>query len=300
MKIIRSLLSLILLIAISAASAEQMPQYIENEWNYVDGSIDPSAGIPEDAKGKLAKILNAGVLRVATEPYYPPQEFIDPSKEGQDQYVGSDMELARLIAARMGVTLEIVPMDFSQVLLAVDDEICDMAISGLAFTPGRAVMVTLSKGYHYTNGNASTGLLINVANRERISSTDDLRNKDIVAQSGSLQELLLSERVYDYHKFRRVETIQEVYDAIESGKEVAATVDIETAQTYIENHPNLMLVPGVYFSLDEQFDGDRIAVKKGEYQLMYFINGVIDEVLESGQYEEWFVEYGRLWEKIGK
>ena len=61
-----------------------------------------------------------------------------------------------------------------------------------------------------------------------------------------------------------------------------------------------MLVPDVYFSLDEQFDGDRVAVKKGEYQLMYFINGVIDEVLESGQYEEWFEEYGQLWEKIGK
>ena len=27
--------------------------------------------------------------------------------------------------------------------------------------------------------------------------------------------------------------------------------------------------------------------KKGELQLIYFVNGVIDEILESGTYEKW-------------
>ena len=29
---------------------------------------------------------------------------------------------------------------------------------------------------------------------------------------------------------------------------------------------------------------------KDDLELMYFVNGVIDEVLASGQYEEWFGE----------
>ena len=84
-----------------AESADQI--YIENEWNYVDGSMDISHGIPDNATGVLDRIRRKGVLRVATEPYYPPQEFIDPDLEGQDAYVGADMKLARLIAERMGV-----------------------------------------------------------------------------------------------------------------------------------------------------------------------------------------------------
>ena len=80
--------------------------YTVNEWNYVDSSMDVSGGIPDDASGTLARIRERGVLRVATEPYYPPQEFIDPAFDGQDKYRGADMELARLIAERMGVDLQ--------------------------------------------------------------------------------------------------------------------------------------------------------------------------------------------------
>lgn len=272
--------------------------FIENEWNYVDGSIDPSGGIPENTEGKLVAIRDAGVLRVATEPYYPPQEFIDPSKEGQAQYVGADMELARLIAERMGVELEIVPMEFSNVLISLEEDECDLVISGLAYTPARASRVTLSKGYHYTKGTASTGLLINTSNADWIKSTKDLRGQDIVAQSGSLQELLIAESVFIYHQFQRLQTIQDVYDFIEEGKAVAAPVDIETAKAYIEDHPNLLLVPDVYFYLEEQFDGDRVAAKRGQYQLIYFVNGVIDEVVESGQYEEWFEAYGQAYDDL--
>ena len=71
--------------------------YVENEWNYVDGSMDISGGIPETANGVLARIRERGVLRVSTELYYAPQEFIDPDQEGQDSYTGADMELARAI-----------------------------------------------------------------------------------------------------------------------------------------------------------------------------------------------------------
>ena len=83
-----------------AAAAEEI--YVENDRNYVDGSVDVTNGIPDNASGVLDRIRRSGVLKVATEPYFPPQEFIDPDKSGQEKYSGADMELARLIAARMG------------------------------------------------------------------------------------------------------------------------------------------------------------------------------------------------------
>ena len=41
------------------AAADETPQYMENEWNYVDGSMDVSNGIPENVTGRLAKIRSA-------------------------------------------------------------------------------------------------------------------------------------------------------------------------------------------------------------------------------------------------
>ena len=101
------LAAVVLCLSGGSVSGTSETVYNVNEWNYVDSSMDVSGGIPEDASGVLARIRERGVLRVATEPYYPPQEFIDPGFDGQDKYRGADMELARLIAERMGVELHI-------------------------------------------------------------------------------------------------------------------------------------------------------------------------------------------------
>ncbi|MBR3741943.1 MAG: amino acid ABC transporter substrate-binding protein [Clostridia bacterium] len=281
-------------VSVSAEEAEEI--YMENEWNYVDNSMDVSHGIPEDAAGALERIRLRGKLLVAMEPYFPPQEFIDPSKTGQERYVGADVELAKLIAERMGVELEIVPMEFSRVLFAVADGECDLAVSALAYTPSRAVMTTLSKGYYYSGTTVSSGMLIRKADRDEIKSIDDLSGRVIVAQSGSLQESQTAEHVLAYKEFRRLSTMQQVYGAVREGVADAATVDIETALAYIQNHPScgLTLAEGIQFDLEEQFEGDRIAGRKGELQLIYFVNGVIDEVLSSGQYQAWYNEYEQL------
>jgi len=302
-----ALLALAALLALTPALAESLEadegnaRYMENEWNFVDESMDVSAGIPADATGVLADIREAGVLRVATEPYFPPQEFIDPDLSGQDSYVGPDMELARLIAQRMGVALEIVPMDFSEVLTAVTDRNCDLAISALSYTPGRAAQMTFSKGYYYAGSRAGSGLMIRAADSGRITGVASLVGRDIAAQSGSLQEALMYENVFHYHEFRRMSSVQALYNALMDGSIDAAMVDKESGAAYIESNPRcgLMMVPGVHFTLEAQFEGDRIAARKGEGELIAFVNGVIDEVLASGQYMAWYEDAARRAEALG-
>ena len=200
-----------LLVTAAAGAQDAQSPYVENEYNTVDGAMDVSGGIPEDAEGVLGGIRRAGVLRVATEPYFPPQEFIDPNRTGQQSYVGSDMALARRIAERMGVELEIVPMAFSEVLDAVSDGTCDLAISALSYTPGRAAQVTLSRGYFFAGESAGSGIMIRAADADGIRGTEDLGGRDIVAQAGSVQEMLMAENVKNYHEFRRLGQIGAVY-----------------------------------------------------------------------------------------
>ena len=282
------------------AWAEDDEVYVENELNYVDGSIDVSNGIPDSAGGVLARIKKRGVLRVATEPYFAPQEFIDPELEGQAQYVGADMELARLIAERMGVELEIYEMDFSEVLTAVADDKCDLAISALSFTPTRAASNEMSKGYYFSDI-PKTSLIIRTEDADGIKTIEDLADKTLIAQRGSLQETMLANNVFYYKEFRRVTQTQMVYTAVTNGTADVGAVDAETALEYIENHPDcgLTLVEGVEFELKEEYQGDRIAGKKGELMLMYFVNGVIDEVLQDDRYEAWIEVYKKRAAELG-
>ncbi len=283
----------------AAEDADQI--YVENEWNYVDGSMDVRHGIPDNATGVLDRIRRNGVLRVATEPYFAPQEFIDPEKTGQDQYAGADMKLARLIAERMGVKLEIIPMEFTQVLPALAEDQCDLTISALSYTPARATSYTLSKGYYFTDSVASSRFIIREEDKEKITSLEDLADKTLIAQSSSLQEALATAHVRSYKEFRRISTVQTVFETVRQGKADAGVVDIETAETYITNNPGcgLCIAENMFFTLDEAYQGDRIAAKKNEEMLLYFVNGVIDEVLEDGTYLKWYEEAGERAAELG-
>ena len=274
--------------------------YVENEWNFVDGSMDTHHGIPENATGVLERIRRKGVLRVATEPYYAPFEFID-AEQPAPKYAGADMELAAMIARRMGVELEIVPMEFTQVLPALTENQCDLTISAISYTPSRAAAYTLSKGYYFTPGTANTGFVVRQEDAETITSLEDLAGRTIVAQSCSLQEALAAKHILNYKEFRRVSSLQAVYEAVSQGKADAGVVDMETAENYIRNNRDagLVLADGPHFMLEEEHRGHRIAAKKGELQLIYFVNGVIDEVLEDGTYIRWLKEARKRAEELG-
>ena len=293
----------VLLCAVSFAAAEESWDaiYVENEWNYADGSIDVSHGIPENATGVLDRIKRKGVLKVGTEPYYAPLEFIDPEKSGQASYAGADMELARLIAERMGVELEIMPMDYTQVLPAVTENQCDLTISAILFTPGRASSYAMSKGYYFPDSGASTGFLIREDNRESIASVEDLADKVLIAQSNSLQEALVAEHIHSYKEFRRVSSVQTIYEAVKSGKADAGIVDVETAETYIRNNSSsgLILADNLIYKLEEHYLGYRVVAKKSELQLIYFVNGVINEVLSDGLYEQWIADAQKRADELG-
>ena len=69
-------------------------------------------------------------------------------------------------------------------------------------------------------------------------------------------------------------------------------METEVAANYISNNPDagLVLAENLSFTMEEAYRGYRVAAKKGELQLIYFVNGIINEVLESGLYQQWVDE----------
>ena len=107
---------------------------------------------------RLAEIKERGYIEMCTEPYFAPNEFIDPSKTGDEQYVGIDIEIGKYIAEKIGVELKIVPLEFGAVLAGVAEGKYDMAISAMAYSPSRAAGMNLSPMLAGTPAMAAAGI----------------------------------------------------------------------------------------------------------------------------------------------
>ncbi len=286
-----TVLAMVLCCIFSAAGMESW--YTENEWNYLDTAMDISGGIPEDASGNLARIQRSGVLKVATDLEFPPMSFQDPEANGSDQYAGLDIALAREIAKKMGVELVIVPKQPIYKLPAVMNGQADLAISAITYNPGRALSYTLSEAY-YIPADLEKDIGIVVRTDRPITSLEDLRDKKIAVQSNSLQETFAStnEELKKCQEIRRTASSRTVYEMVRDGSADAGIVSIRIANTYFLNDPEcgLLLADGLAFSPEAQFLGYRVAAKKGETQLIAFVNGVIEEAGKNGDIDRWIAE----------
>lgn len=82
-------------------------------------------------------------LVVATNAEFAPFEY----KEG-DKFYGIDMEIAKLLADKLGKELVIVDMAFAAVLLSVQQQKADIGMAGLTVTEERAKQVDFSDPYY--------------------------------------------------------------------------------------------------------------------------------------------------------
>ncbi len=93
----------------------------------------------------LARIRNDGALRVGIERIQHPP-FVSWSPE-QGRYTGFDIELAEALAAALGVKLELVPQDWSQLMAATLPGAYDVVISAVSITPARCQKYGFSAPY---------------------------------------------------------------------------------------------------------------------------------------------------------
>jgi len=96
-------------------------------------------------------------LVVATNAEFAPFEYM----EG-DSFYGIDMEIAKLLADKLGKELVIQHMDFDAVCLAVGQQKCDIAMAGLTIAEDRKEHVNFSEPYY----NASQKLIVMSDNTE--------------------------------------------------------------------------------------------------------------------------------------
>lgn len=246
------------------------------------------------SQNRLEKIKESGKLVLATSPDFAPLEFEDLSS-GEAQYVGSDIELAKYIAEKLGVELEISAMDFSAVQAAIPSGQADIAISGFARTEERAQNLELSTPFNITEDGGQT-VLVAKGQGTNYTAAEDFSGLQIGAQNGSLQYNLVSEQLPDDVEIVPVGSLNDGVLMLETGKIDALASDLSNAELLLESHDGIETTD---FMFEYSSEGNVAAVKKGETELIEAVNEIIDEVNELGLYEQWKDEATELAKSLG-
>ena len=246
------------------------------------------------SQNRLEMILESGKLVLATSPDFAPLEFEDLSS-GEAQYVGSDIELAKYIAEKLGVELEISAMDFSAVQAAIPSGQADIAISGFARTEERAQNMELSTPFNITEDGGQT-VLVAKGQGANYTTADDFSGLQIGAQNGSLQYNLVSSQLPEDVEIVPVGSLNDGVLMLETGKIDALASDLSNAELLLESHDGIETTD---FMFEYSSEGNVAAVKKGETELIEAVNEIIEEVNELGLYDQWKDEATELAKSLG-
>lgn len=167
-------------------------------------------------------IEDSGEWRVAMDPSFPPFEQLDHN--GQPE--GFDVDLARAIAERWGVRLQIESMGFDGLIDAVWASKVDSVISALPLQPQFGEDVRFSRPYF------EAGLVVVVPRAEPgVRSLADLAGRRVAVEWGSegdVQARTLRREMPDL-KILALETAEATLQAVAAGEASAALVDRVTA-----------------------------------------------------------------------
>ena len=201
-----------------------------------------------------------GVLVLATTKGSAPYSDYD---ETTGAFVGISIDLARAAARRMGLPLEIVAMDFSELIPAVKSGRADFAVEAITITPSRLRDVDFSLSY------ASDGGAFLYRRGEDCPTVPTAGRFRIAVQTGSLCQFYLC-----YHDVDPVcyPEYADAVEALDAGRLDAVFHDAESIRHTIR------CTPGRYaMSPLETRENYGVAVRKDFPALTQAVNAVIAE-----------------------
>ena len=228
--------------------------------------------------------VTEGKLTVAISPDFAPMEFVDPTKTGQDMFVGFDPILAKYIAEELGLELEIMPMDFSACQTAVYTGAVDMSISGYSWSEDREANYNLSD-YYYAGENENEQVLITLAsNGDKFATAEALAGAKVGAQNASLQQSLVEAQLPDSELVLFTDLGTAVLQ-LKSGDFDCIAVADGNGTAIIAKNPEIAK-SGFVFYVDPKETGNVIMLQKGADDLTAVVNQIL---ADSQQYwDAWY------------
>lgn len=220
------------------------------------------------------------VYIVATEPTFPPFEFVD---EETGEITGFDIELIKAVAEDQGLEVEVQQMGFDAITGAIQSGVADIGASGMSITPERLETVDFTEAY------IDAGLTIAVAESNTdINGIDDLNGKTCAVQIGTTGAEKAME-LFDQGVLAEVKTfntVDVVMQELATGGVDCVINDKPVTDAYMSKMDGLKQVGEPLVS-----DSYGFAVKKGNTELIEKLNAGLANVKANGKYDELVAKY---------
>lgn len=234
---------------------------------------------PAAAEGDLlSRIQAAGTIVVAMEGTWAPWTYHDES----DELVGYDVEVAKKIAEKLGVTATFVEGEWDGLLAGLDGGRYDIMVNGVGITEERQQSYAFSSPYAFNR----TAVIVR-GDYEEIASMEDLSGKKT---ANTISSTYAEEAESFGATVTGVDDLNQTIELLLSGR-IDATLNAEVVfNDYQKAHPEANIKIATFSDNVEQV---AIPVRKGEdtATLLAAINQALAELSDEGVLTELSEKY---------
>ncbi len=235
------------------------------------------------ARDTISTIKERKKIVIGMDPQYIPFEF----KNDKGEVIGFDADMAKKIAERMNVDLEIKEYKWDQLLFALKWQEIDIIISGMTRTLERAIQVNFSDPYF------ETGQVAVISPRKKdIKDWKELNNENIkiAVVKDTTGEMTVKT------KLPNATLVQFLGETQASTELVANRVDAfifdkPFCDDLKSKYPQLEILPDQL-----TYELYCFAIDEGDLHFLLWLNYFLEEIRLTGEYEEiynyWFVQKG--------
>jgi len=250
------------------------------------GDASGTSATAQSSSGGVS-LVSPGKLITCTNVPYEPFQFNQDGK-----VVGFDVDIVDLVANKLGVTQEILDIDFAAIKsgAALNAGRCDVAAAGMTITEERKQNIDFSVPYF----DATQALMAKKGSG--VTSLDDVKAKGLKLGAQASTTGLDYVKSQGFDPVEYADSPKELF-ALQAGQVDVIVQDLPVVLTWLKK-PDVAEKFEMVASLDtgEQYG---IGMKKGNTELAKVVNETIEQAKQDGTYNEiykkWFgTEPGQL------
>jgi polar amino acid transport system substrate-binding protein len=234
-------------------------------------------GVKTSHADDLDMVLAAKKIRVGIDFSTPPYGMLDEKL----QQTGTDIEYARLLAADLGVNLEVVQLTGANRVPFLQTNKVDVVIASFSITAERMKVISFSKPY------SVIASAIGAPERVKISSLADLAGKKIGVTRGTVNDGIITSKAPPGTQIMRFEDDSASATAMLTGQIDAYATALPVYLALNKRDPSLKMRTAValeYFRLG-------VGVRQADTKLHERLNVWVDTNLQNGKIPAIYQKY---------
>jgi polar amino acid transport system substrate-binding protein len=220
------------------------------------------------AQGALDNVMKAKLIKIAIPSDYPPYGFVDKNMAPQ----GLDVEMAQLIASKLGVKVELIPVTSANRIPYLQTHKADLVISTLGKNAEREKVIDFSAAY------APFFQAVYAPKSVSIKSFADMGGKSVAVTRGAMEDQELAKVAPANVDFKRFEDNNATIAAFVAGQTQTVAMSAAVAGDMMQKNPQI----GVEYKLLLKDSPCFVGLAKGDDALKAKVNEIIANAKKDG------------------